>query len=90
MQREPMGETQAESYLADFYEAFERITDGTLQGRSIEPGYGVIGRCAPCGKHRIYWKISADGTVHIAEILHERMDIGDRLAKSAALRHPND
>ena len=28
--------------------------------------------------------------LHIAEILHERMDIGDRLAKSAALRHPND
>ena len=84
------GEMQAESYLADLDKAFEKITNGTLQGRSIESGYGVIGRCAACGKHRIYWRTAGDGTVHIAEILHERMDIGDRLAKSPPLRHLSD
>lgn len=84
------GKKQAESYLADFYDAFEKITTGSLPGRPIDPGYGVIGRCAPCGKHRIYWKFSEDGTIRIAEILHERMDVGDRLAKSANLTHHGD
>ena len=79
---------QAESYLADFYKDFETITNRMLQGRQIEPGYGLIGRSNPCGKPRIYWKTAADGTVQIAKILRERMDIGDRLAKSALLRHP--
>ena len=32
---------------ADFYDAFEKITTGSLPGRPIDPGYGLIGRCAP-------------------------------------------
>ena len=72
------GEAQARSYLADLYETFEAIALGKETGRLIQPEYGVTGRYVRCGKHFIYW-YQEDGNTFIAEILHERMNRGDRL-----------
>lgn len=49
-----------------------------------------VSALARCGKYFIYWKTLNDGSIGIAEILHERMNLGDRLATSASLNSPRD
>ena len=80
------GEDQAKSYLGEFFLLFAAIADGRKNGRLIQPEYGVSGYFIRCGKHFIYWKVLEDGTIAIAEILHERMNIGDHLTASAELK----
>ena len=75
---------------ADHYAIFQAIAEGEVPGRLIEPEYGVAGSHAPCGKHVVFWKRLGDGSVGIAEILHQRMNIGDHLAGSAMLNQDRD
>ncbi len=79
------GETQAEHYVHDLFACFEGIANGDVQGRLVQAEFGVTGRYARCGKHFVYWKMLEDGAIGIAEILHERMNIGDHLAGSETL-----
>ena len=79
------GEDQAKNYLSALFTLFDAVASGTQQGRLIQPEYGVSGRYARCGKHFVYWKVLADSTIAIAEILHERMNIGDHLTASPEL-----
>lgn len=89
--RERWGDAQARKYLTELFDHFERIGDGTLVGAPIPEAYGVQGHFARCGRHFIYWRVLSDGCVGIAEILHERMNLGDRLAASASLvQSPED
>lgn len=85
--RATWGEEQAESYIGDLFGCFAAIANGDRQGRLIQPEYGVTGRYARCGKHFVYWKTLDDGTIGIAEILHERMNIGDHLTGSETLEY---
>lgn len=82
--RNKWGEAQAIRYLANMFDQFEAVATGSISGRPIPPAFGVSGRFTRCGKHFIYWKTLANGDVGIAEILHERMNIGDHLALSPA------
>ena len=84
------GEAQANRYLADLYTRFQSIADGEVRGRLIQPEYGVAGYYTRCGKHFVYWKTLGDGQVGIAEILHEQMNLGDRLTGSSALNQPSE
>lgn len=84
------GEAQADQYLADLYVLFAAIGAGDEPGRLIQAEYGVTGRYARCGKHFVYWKTLTSGEIGIAEILHERMNLGDHLAGSAVLNEPGD
>ena len=78
------GEAQARKYLTDLFSLFEAIAAGQEIGRLIQPEYGVKGRYAKSGKHYVYW-YQEDGQVWIAEILHERMNLGDRLCAGGNL-----
>ncbi len=84
------GEDQAKRYVGAFFDLFAAIVSGQEKGRLIQAEYGVSGFYARCGKHFVYWKRTADGRVAIAEILHEKMNIGDRLAASAELNWPDE
>ena len=79
------GEDQARVYVSAFFTLFAAISNGDEKGRLIQAEYGVSGFFARCGKHYVYWKKLADGRIAIAEILHEKMNIGDRLAASSEL-----
>lgn len=87
---ERRGEDQARRYLGAFFDLFETISIVQEKGRLIQAEYGVSGYFALCGKHFVYWKHQADGRIAIAEILHEKMNVGDRLTASAALNQPED
>ncbi len=82
------GEDQARRYVGALFDLFEAIAKGQEKGRLIQAEYGVSGFYARCGKHFVYWKQTADGRVAIAEILHEKMNAGDRLAASTKLNRP--
>jgi len=88
--RKRWGDAQAEAYLRELFACFEGIAEGSIPGRPIPDTYGVHGHYLRCGKHFIYWKTLNDGSIGIAEILHERMNLGDRLAASASLNGPHD
>ncbi len=88
--RNRWGDAQAEAYLRELFACFEGIAEGRTPGRPIPDAYGVQGHHVRCGKHFIYWKTLNDGSIGIAEILHERMNLGDRLAASASLNRPGD
>jgi len=83
---ERYGLEQTRRYIGDFFDLFERITSGQEKGRMIQQEYGVVGRYARSGKHFVYWTTLSDGFVAIAEILHEQMNLGDRLTASATLK----
>ncbi len=84
------GEDQARRYLSALFDLFEAIASGREIGRLIQAEYGVVGFYARCGKHAVYWKRLPDGRVAIAEILHEKMNAGDRLAASSELNRPDE
>ena len=84
------GEDQARRYIHELFAMFQSIADGTEPGRLIQAEYGVQGRYARCGRHFVYWTTHSDGRVAIAEVLHERMNIGDRLAGSAELNRDEE
>ena len=84
------GEALADRLLEEFHELFEAISTGDEPGRLIQAEYDVTGRYVRCGKHFAYWKALASGEIGIAEILHERMNLGDHLAGSVALNEPRD
>ena len=79
------GAAQAEKYITGFFDLFAEITVGEVSGRIIQAEFGVQGRYVRYEKHFVYWKTLADGTIGIAEILHERMNAGDHLAASTSL-----
>ena len=78
------GETRARKYLADLFDLFAAVAAGREAGRLIQPEYGVKGRYAGSGKHFAYWYWE-DDQLWIAEILHERMNLGDRLCAGGNL-----
>lgn len=79
------GEAQARLYLSALFDLFGAIAADPEQGRLIQAEYGVSGRYTRSGKHFVYWKVLEDGSVAIAEILHEKMNQGDRLTASGML-----
>ncbi len=83
-------DAQAEACLRELFTSFEGIAGGRIPGCPIPDAYGVHGHYVRCGKHFIYWKKLNDGSMGIAEILHERMKLGDRLAVSVSLNRPRD
>ena len=83
-------EEQAKRYVGALFDLFEAIASGQEKGRMIQAEYGMTGSYAQCGKHFVYWKRTADGRIAIAEVLHERMNAGDRLAASSQLKPPGE
>ncbi|MEO0500349.1 MAG: type II toxin-antitoxin system RelE/ParE family toxin [Pseudomonadota bacterium] len=71
------GRTQAEKYLRNLYDRFQKLAENPLLGRDrsdIKPGY----RSAREGSHQIYYIKNDDG-IGIIAVLHQAMDAEDRL-----------
>jgi toxin ParE1/3/4 len=73
------GEDQAERYVQELLNTFDRVATDSSLGRPIPSEFQVDGRFTRCGKHIIYWRRFDDGTIGIVAILHERMIKTDRL-----------
>jgi len=72
-------ETQAEKYYNQLIAACRLIASNpTVHGRRY-PSVGNDVTGYPCGRHVIFYRILEDGAVEITRILHERMDLPNRL-----------
>jgi toxin ParE1/3/4 len=69
---------QTEEYLSGLQHAIVRAAANPRVGRScdeIRPSY----RKLAAGSHTLYYRLSADGTVDVIRVLHQRMDIDRHL-----------
>lgn len=72
--REHWSDDQAEFYLDQILDMIEQIGDHPFSGQhlvDIREGY----RRRAVGHHHVLYAIMADGSVEIARILHEKLDI---------------
>jgi toxin ParE1/3/4 len=72
------GEEQAERYTRALAEACQDLADRRKQGRAIDDiraGYYKLA----AGSHFLFYRLAGDGTIDIVRILHQRMDIPERL-----------
>lgn len=67
------GTAQAERYINDLFESFERIRTNPSLSRPIPAEFGVDGYFYRYQKHFVYWKKLANGDIGIGTILHQRM-----------------
>ena len=81
---ETFGPRQAEAYEADLLDAFGRIAEGTLVGRSCRKTWGERlpeGQMfARVGAHVVVWEEVAEEVVVVA-VLHGAMDLPRRLGE---------
>lgn len=71
--RDQWGEAQADAYIRDLFEAFERIETNGVRSKPIPAEFGVSGFYVRHQRHFIYWKPLKSGDIGIVTILHERM-----------------
>lgn len=78
---ENWGAEQANCYLDALYEMFDRIAERDVPWRRIPAEFelGVAGYFVPCGSHFIYWRELSSDELGIFAVLHQRMDLGNRL-----------
>ncbi len=67
------GADQADAYITGLFEAFERITTGSVRSRPIPAEFGVEGYVFRYKRHFVYWKALYNGDIGIVTVLHERM-----------------
>ncbi len=68
----------AERYTGEIVAACHDLANGRRQGRAIDDirrGYFKLA----AGSHFLIYRLTADGTIDIVRILHQRMDIPERL-----------
>ncbi|MEE4249965.1 MAG: type II toxin-antitoxin system RelE/ParE family toxin [Alcanivoracaceae bacterium] len=73
------GEDQRDSYIAEIFEAFERLSatpDIAMQLDGVRKGY----RKFPQGSHIIFFRKSAFQSIEIIRVLHKRMDVEVQLS----------
>lgn len=71
-------EEQAERYTGEIVEACHDLAGRRRQGRSIDDirrGYFKLA----VGSHLLVYRLTQDGNFDIVRILHQRMDVVDRL-----------
>jgi toxin ParE1/3/4 len=69
---------QAERYTGEIVNACSSLADGRRQGRTIDDirkGYFKLA----VGSHFLIYRLTSDGMFDIVRILHQRMDIPERL-----------
>jgi len=71
--RKHWGPTQAERYLNDLFEAFDRIDRHQIVSRPIPAEFGVEGFFFRHAKHVVYWRRLSNGDIGIVTLLHEKM-----------------
>ena len=76
--REHWGTNQADAYITGLFEAFERISTGSVHSRPIPAEFGVEGYFFRYQRHFVYWRTLRNGDIGIVTVLHERMHQIDR------------
>lgn len=76
--RDRWEESQAESYIAGMFQAFERIETRGVVSQPIPAEFDVEGFFFRHERHFVYWRRLSNGDVGIVTILHERMHQIDR------------
>lgn len=72
------GAAQADAYVRTIVEACHAVARGERTGSdasSLRPGY----RKLRIGGHLAFYRPQGDGTVEVVRILHERMDLPNRI-----------
>jgi len=82
--RDNWGEAQAQKYINGLFVCFENIAKHDVLWQPIPAAYEVSGYYTRYEKHFVYWRELSDGSVGITTILHERMNLGDRLVEDLA------
>jgi toxin ParE1/3/4 len=77
--RERWGEQQAERYITDLFQAFDRIESHGVASRPVPAEFGVQGFFFRYERHFVYWRRLSNGDIGIVTILHERMHQIERL-----------
>lgn len=76
--RNRWGTKQADHYITELFETFERIETRGITSKSIPAEFGVEGYFFRYMKHIVYWRRLSNGDIGIGTILHERMHQIDR------------
>ena len=74
--RETWGEAQADRYQDSLHDCFERIAAGTVHAKSVS-SIDLV-RSHHCHHHYIFF-VEQRGTITVVAVLHERMDLIERL-----------
>lgn len=69
---------QAERYTGEIINACRELADARRQGRAIDDVRKGYFKSA-VGSHFLIYRLTSDGTFDIVRILHQRMDIPERL-----------
>lgn len=75
---EHWSEEQADRYILNINEAFLAIVSGSRTGRAvpeIREGYFKLA----VGAHLVFYRVTPSGVADIVRVLHQRMDIPERL-----------
>ena len=73
------GAEQAERYVRELTTVCQGLADSRLRGRAIDdirPGYFKLS----IGSHFLCYRLTDVGMIEVVRILHQRMDIPERLA----------
>lgn len=73
------GEAQARADIEGLFEHFAEVSARGIPWRPIPKDFGVEGHFTRYERHLIFHKVLSDGTIGIAAILHERMDVAGRI-----------
>ena len=74
--QETWGEAQADRYQDDLHGCCERVATGAIRGKSI-PAIDRV-KSHHCRHHYLFF-VKQQGTIVIIAVLHERMDLVERL-----------
>lgn len=65
------GQAQADGYIGEIAEAFEKLADGRRTGRAVDIRSGYLKHAV--GSHMVYFRVLS-GSIEIVRILHQGMD----------------
>ncbi|HLJ00821.1 MAG TPA: type II toxin-antitoxin system RelE/ParE family toxin [Bradyrhizobium sp.] len=83
--RDRSGSEQADRYITDLFEAFDRIDTHRVMSKPIPVAFGVEGYFFRYERHFVYWRKLSNEDIGIVTILHERMHQIDRFREDFGL-----
>ncbi|MDA9008682.1 type II toxin-antitoxin system RelE/ParE family toxin [Alphaproteobacteria bacterium] len=76
---ENWGVAQANKYIEGLFDLFERISNNSVLWKTIPAEFEVSGYYTRYEQHFVFWKELSDGRVGFAAVLHDRMNLEERL-----------
>ncbi len=67
------GIEQANSYIRELFDSFEKIERGESFSKPIPADFGIQGYYYRFKRHFVYWKYLESGEIGIVTVLHEKM-----------------